>query len=638
MTVELPEPGTVLGGEHRLDAVVGEGGFGRVYRATTLKSGRDVAIKVLKPGQDGYQEKRAARFMRELRTIARLEEPTTVTLYDFGKTEDGLLYMVCEYVDGEDLSDVLHRRGRLSEPEVAHVLRQVLVSLREAHQRNLLHRDIKPANIRVFEYGGDPLRVKVLDFGLAKSLAANESPLTAKGKVVGTPRYMAPEQLLGEDLSAATDIYSLGLVAYELLMGPSSTLMRGLMGRPRQLRISKKDGVSDTMRRVVNRMLSKDRAERYPSAQLVLNALRFVPPPDFENQPARDAASTLRDTDTLRDIQGPFADTLPDAEQTTTELPADDEQDAQTVPKVRRKDRAGRGRKKAPRGGAAKAGRNAKRPVVDVKVMVGLITVLALVLSVLVGLILHRTVLAPAPQPVQAPVNQRTPICLHPPPFTGFGRMQPTDPANSAYIPQSRGGAQLSALVTVFTTREQSDKVIPRLALAELAETYGFAVETTWEERGDMTPLEELCWDTRRRFAVVTHAYDGMLDATQIPHRAVASFGGGGLPRGAAIIPHIHFERFTTTDSDWDPKAENGAYDAAPSKRARFELDAHRCDIDKFAQPIGERRWGCRSWPCERAQFALCLTSIDTRCVAEGCGKHVYHQPGASLWTFFNEL
>lgn len=265
--MEIPQPGDVLLDKYRLDEVLGEGGFGVVFLATTLQSDRPVAIKVLKPGTEGYNVKRAARFTRELRTIAKLHHPNTLTMYDYGRTDDGLMFMVTEYVEGEDLGDLLKRKVKLSELETAHIVVQVLEALREAHDIGVLHRDIKPANIRVFEYGGDPLRVKVLDFGLAKSLSEGEVKLTEAGKVVGTPRFMSPEQLRGKKLNAQTDIYSLGLVTIELLLGRREGLKRTASRRPT---LTAADRVRREMRLVVNKMVARKRSDRYQSAADVL--------------------------------------------------------------------------------------------------------------------------------------------------------------------------------------------------------------------------------------------------------------------------------------------------------------------------------------------------------------------------------
>lgn len=194
--MNYPAPGDLIGGKYRITEVIGEGGFGIVYRASTEGTGRAVAIKLQKVRTGARGRTADARFQREMRVVAQLEAAETLTLYDYGQTADGRPFMVTEFVEGEDLADLIARRGSLSEGETLHVLLQVLYSLREAHEAGVLHRDIKPRNIRVYEHQGDPLRVKVLDFGIAKLLDGAAPKVTVTGNIVGTPKYMAPELFL----------------------------------------------------------------------------------------------------------------------------------------------------------------------------------------------------------------------------------------------------------------------------------------------------------------------------------------------------------------------------------------------------------------------------------------------------------
>ncbi len=275
--MKLPQSGEILEGKYRLEGVLGQGAFGLVFRATTLSTNRPVAVKVLKPAPDSRSGSRSARFLRELRTIANLQCPNTLTLYDYGRTEDGVLFMVTEYIEGEDLYDLVARRGRLDEHEVISILHQTLLSLAEAHELNVLHRDIKPHNIRLHQYQGEGLQVKVLDFGLSKSLEDEaDGGLTGAGLVVGTPRYMSPEQLRGKALTPASDIYSLGLVAYEMLMGQPAVPLDAMVGNPRQIQLTAEDGVSRALREVVNKMLRRALPERHKSAGEVLSDLRAL--------------------------------------------------------------------------------------------------------------------------------------------------------------------------------------------------------------------------------------------------------------------------------------------------------------------------------------------------------------------------
>ncbi len=283
MSIQLPAIGTTLVGKYELAEVLGEGGFARVYRATDATVGRDVAIKILKPADDESTDRRGHRFLREMRIIANLRGRHIVRMFDFGRTDDGLMYMVLELLGGSDL-DALAGDGPMSERDVVHVLGQLLEALGEAHTLGLLHRDIKPANIRVYEYMDDPLCVKLLDFGIARA-ADEDVALTATGKAVGTPRFMAPEQFLGEPLTPATDLYSLGLVAFELLTGRPSDHMRAVANHE-AVELTADDGVGEPLRGVVNRMLAREPRRRFQSASAVAQALAQPPASTTDETPA----------------------------------------------------------------------------------------------------------------------------------------------------------------------------------------------------------------------------------------------------------------------------------------------------------------------------------------------------------------
>src|SRR4051812_12095486 len=201
--------------------------MGSVYRATHRMLARPAAIKLIRPEVLSSQDPRSAdlavaRFRREAEAAAKLRSPHTVELYDFGETEDGTLYFVMELLEGMDLEGLVRKEGPLPQKRVIHILRQVCESLEEAHVSGLVHRDIKPANIHVGRVGLRHDFVKVLDFGLVKSLAGpliEDSMATASGLTPGTPAYMAPEMALGETVDGRADLYALGCVAYYLLTG-----------------------------------------------------------------------------------------------------------------------------------------------------------------------------------------------------------------------------------------------------------------------------------------------------------------------------------------------------------------------------------------------------------------------------------
>lgn len=221
--MHLPEIGALFAEKYQILELLGSGGFARVYRAHDTSIGRDVAIKVLTPSDGGYPERVQKRFVREARVIAELQGEFTITMFEFGTSADGLLYMVFEFVAGEDLKSVLERSGHLAPSTTEHVLRQILKGLAEAHSLGVLHRDIKPGNVLIFQHLDDSFRAKLIDFGIAKLFTpegkADVTRLTADGSVIGTPRYLAPEQFYGEELTPAADLYSAGLVAVEMLTG-----------------------------------------------------------------------------------------------------------------------------------------------------------------------------------------------------------------------------------------------------------------------------------------------------------------------------------------------------------------------------------------------------------------------------------
>jgi tRNA A-37 threonylcarbamoyl transferase component Bud32 len=215
-------------GSYRLGELLGQGGMGEVYKATHRMLARPAAIKLIRPEMLAQQDRAGAqlavaRFHREAEAAAKLRSPHTVELYDFGVTDDGsTLYFVMELLEGMDLETLVRQEGPLPQKRVIHILRQVCDSLEEAHASGLVHRDIKPANIHVGRVGLRHDFVKVLDFGLVKSVGpegGTDSMATAAGLTPGTPAYMAPEMALGQTVDGRADLYALGCVAYYLLTG-----------------------------------------------------------------------------------------------------------------------------------------------------------------------------------------------------------------------------------------------------------------------------------------------------------------------------------------------------------------------------------------------------------------------------------
>ncbi len=205
-------------GPYTLVEKIGEGGMGAVYRASHALLRRPTAIKILPPQRAGEMD--LARFEREVQMTSQLTSPHTVSVYDYGRTPDGLFYYAMEYLDGIDLDELVRRDGPMPAGRVVHVLRQVCEALGEAHRAGLIHRDVKPANILLCERGGRFDVAKVVDFGLVKSVTGSDAGVTLENTAPGTPHYMAPEALSSPDrIDARSDVYSLGATAYFLLTG-----------------------------------------------------------------------------------------------------------------------------------------------------------------------------------------------------------------------------------------------------------------------------------------------------------------------------------------------------------------------------------------------------------------------------------
>jgi hypothetical protein len=208
-------------GQYTLEAKIGEGGMGEVWRASHALLRRPTAVKLLPPNRTG--ETAIRRFEREVQLTARLRHPSTVAIYDYGRTRDGVFYYAMELLEGIDLERLVGEHGAQPPGRVVHIVSQVCGALAEAHDLGLVHRDVKPANVIVTPKHGEPELAKVVDFGLVKDLqdVQRASPaLTATNAITGTPLYMAPEAIQNpESIDAASDLYALGAVAWFLLVG-----------------------------------------------------------------------------------------------------------------------------------------------------------------------------------------------------------------------------------------------------------------------------------------------------------------------------------------------------------------------------------------------------------------------------------
>ena len=218
--------GSIIAGKYRLDRLVGRGGFSAVFRGEHLAMNRKIAVKVLDPRTGHHVDEDATwtqRFEREARVISKLSHPSTITVYDYG-IEHGLHYIVMEFVEGRSLHQELKEYGSMAPARAARVAVEILGSLEEAHHVGILHRDLKPANIMLtHDFKGEE-RVKVLDFGIAKLMDRShvrDDNVTEEDRFVGTPRYASPEQLLAQRVTPATDIYGVGALLWECLVGES---------------------------------------------------------------------------------------------------------------------------------------------------------------------------------------------------------------------------------------------------------------------------------------------------------------------------------------------------------------------------------------------------------------------------------
>jgi eukaryotic-like serine/threonine-protein kinase len=261
--------GCALDGRYELHELIGEGTFGRVYRGYDRRLARPVAIKVIKPwwaeDPDG-----AESFEREARLLARVSDPGIVQIFDVGQAEEGL-YFVTELVEGESLAARLKRGGPLSAWEACDIAEQLCRAVQHAHAEHIVHRDIKPANVLISGHG----QVKVGDLGIARLAEGSTDGGTAT--IVGTPRYMAPEQASGQPVTPATDVYSAGIVLYEMLAGRPpfagesavEIALQHVQRQPPPLQ----NGTPRSLERVIRKALAKDPADRYQSALAMADAL-----------------------------------------------------------------------------------------------------------------------------------------------------------------------------------------------------------------------------------------------------------------------------------------------------------------------------------------------------------------------------
>lgn len=264
--------GQVLAGKYRMDERINEGGMGAVYRGTHVLMDKTVAVKVLRPAL-AADEKIVARFSREARAASRISHPHALSVTDFGESEDGVVFLVMEYLDGKTLKEIIKEEGPMPLPRVVEIIRQVGGALDAAHGQGVVHRDLKSENIMLLKSAG-PDYAKVLDFGIAKITEPSgtyDPGLTAPDLVIGTPQYMSPEQCSqASEIDARSDLYSLGVIIYEMLVGhvpftgqsPTAIMMKHLQDEAPSV-LNERPDLPSEVGRVVQRAMAKSKDDRY---------------------------------------------------------------------------------------------------------------------------------------------------------------------------------------------------------------------------------------------------------------------------------------------------------------------------------------------------------------------------------------
>jgi eukaryotic-like serine/threonine-protein kinase len=266
--------GQVIAERYHVLKKLGEGGMGQVYLAEHVKMGRKSAVKVMHQAMNADADA-VSRFNREAANAARINHPNVCSIYDFGETPDGMIYLAMEFIEGESLTSMVEREQALAPTRAGDVVRQVAAALSVAHDLGIVHRDLKPDNIMITRTKDSADLVKVVDFGIAKASDNEAQKVTKTGLVVGTPEYMSPEQLAGDKLDGRSDIYSLGLVAYHCLTGTlpfqsesaQEAMIMRLTDVPRRLEVGKPDVAwPEALQQVMDRVLARDARDRYATA------------------------------------------------------------------------------------------------------------------------------------------------------------------------------------------------------------------------------------------------------------------------------------------------------------------------------------------------------------------------------------
>jgi hypothetical protein len=267
--------GSIIAERYHVLKKLGEGGMGQVYLAEHVKMGRQSAVKVMNPAMV-HDADAIGRFNREAANASRINHPNVAGIYDFGETPEGLVYLAMEFIEGETVTDIVKANGALPPQRAAEITRQAAEGLHVAHGMGIVHRDLKPDNIMVTKDRDGLDCVKVVDFGIAKAQGSESQKVTRTGMVIGTPEYMSPEQLAGDKLDPRTDLYSLALVAFNMLTGQlpfpgdtaqTSMIMR-LTEKPKRLMDMRPDlQWPPEVQAVMDKALEREASKRYASAR-----------------------------------------------------------------------------------------------------------------------------------------------------------------------------------------------------------------------------------------------------------------------------------------------------------------------------------------------------------------------------------
>ncbi|MEP7124096.1 MAG: TonB family protein [Byssovorax sp.] len=339
-----PLLGQTINDRYTIVSLIARGGMGKVYKAEQSALGRVCALKILSPNHDGTRDPEFhRRFSLEASTAARLSHPNTVTIFDYGKDDaHEVYYIAMEFLDGRTLHRAIHEEGSIPEARANHIAQQICRSVHEAHALGVVHRDLKPGNVLLCERGEETDFVKVLDFGLVKDVTGKGQDLTQTGVFMGSPKYMAPEQVTSGEISARTDVYAVGIILYEMLCGKPpfekrqsmSTLVAHVNDAPPPLAARNPTAsISPAIEAVVMCCLEKSPDKRYATMRDLIKALKRASGGDitdtYESLPRAkidfEAAALLAGESSARtkpsNETGPTASISPDAGPSSTRGP-----------------------------------------------------------------------------------------------------------------------------------------------------------------------------------------------------------------------------------------------------------------------------------------------------------------------------